>query len=45
VPVPGNRKNAVMWSSADKLGVVLETARINEAELVQYCRGKGLFVE
>ena len=23
----------------------LETARMNEAELAQYCRGKGLFVE
>ena len=33
VPVPGNGKNAVVWSSADKFGVVLETARMNEAEL------------
>ena len=45
VPVPGNGKNAVEWSSADKFGVVLETARLNEAELAQYCRSKGLFVE
>ena len=45
VPVPGNGKNAIVWSSADKFGVVLETARMNEAELAQYCRGKGLFVE
>jgi transposase len=45
VPVPGNGKNAVVWSSADKFGVVLETARMNEAELAEYCRGKGLFVE
>ncbi|WP_426117409.1 helix-turn-helix domain-containing protein [Massilia sp. PWRC2] len=45
VPVPGNGKNAIVWSSADKFGVVLETARMNEGELAQYCRGKGLFVE
>ena len=43
--MPGNGKNAVEWSSADKFGVVLETARMNEAELAQYCRSKGLFVE
>ena len=43
--MPGNGKNAVVWSSADKFGVVLETARMNEAELAEYCRGKGLFVE
>jgi transposase-like protein len=45
VPVPGNGKNAEEWSSADKFGVVLETARMNEAELAEYCRSKGLFVE
>jgi transposase-like protein len=45
VPVPGNGKNAEQWSSHDKFGVVLETARLNEAELAEYCRLKGLFVE
>lgn len=45
VSVPGNGKNADEWSSADKFGVVLETARMNEAELAEYCRSKGLFVE
>ena len=43
--MPGNGKNAAEWSSADKFGVVLETASFNEAELAQYCRSKGLFVE
>ena len=43
--MPGNGKNAVEWSSADKFAVVLETARMNEAELAEYCRSKGLFVE
>lgn len=45
VPVPGNGKNAEEWSSKDKFGVVLETAAMNEAELAEYCRRKGLFVE
>lgn len=45
VPVPGNGKNAEVWTSDDKFGVVLETARMNEAELAAYCRSKGLFVE
>ena len=45
VPVPGNGKNAEEWSSKDKFGVVLETAQLNEAELAEYCRSKGLFVE
>lgn len=45
VPVPGNGKNAEDWSSKDKFGVVLETAGLNEAELSEYCRRKGLFIE
>ncbi len=45
VPVPGNGKNAEEWSSKDKFGVVLETAHLNEAELGEYCRSKGLFAE
>lgn len=45
VPVPGNGKNADEWSSKDKFGVVLETAGLNETELAEYCRRKGLFIE
>ena len=45
VPVPGNGKNAEEWSSEDKFGVVLETAQLNEAELSEYCRRKGVFIE
>jgi transposase-like protein len=45
VAVPGNGKNAEEWSSQDKFGVVLETAGLNEAELAEYCRRKGLFIE
>lgn len=43
--VPGDGKNAEDWSSEDKFAVVLETATLNEAELAEYCRKKGLFAE
>lgn len=43
--VPGNGKNSEKWSSANKFAIVLETASLNEAELSEYCRRKGLFPE
>lgn len=43
--VPGDGKNPQRWSSAAKFAVVLETAALNAAELAEYCRKKGLFVE
>lgn len=45
VAVPGNGRNAEEWTSQDKFGVVLETSGLNEAELAEYCRRKGLFIE
>lgn len=45
VAVPGDGKNAEQWSSEDKFAVVLETAALNAAELAEYCRCKGLYVE
>lgn len=33
------------WSSADKFAAVLETAALNEAELGEYCRKRGLYAE
>jgi transposase len=42
VPAPGA---ATALSSDDKFGVVLESARLNEHELGEYCRAKGLFVQ
>jgi transposase-like protein len=45
MPVPGNGKNAEDWSSKDKFAVVLETASLNQAQLAEYCRSKGLFIE
>ena len=43
--VPGDGRNAELWSSANKFAVVLETASLNEAELALYCRKKGLYAE
>ncbi len=43
--VPGDGKNPEDWSSEDKFAVVLETATLNKAELAEYCRKKGLYVE
>ena len=33
------------WSSRDKFAAVLETAALNEADLAEYCRKRGFFVE
>lgn len=33
------------WSARDKFGVVVETVGLAEAELAEYCRKKGLYVE
>ncbi len=43
--VPGDGKNSEQWSTKDKFAVVLETAPLSEAELAEYCRKKGLYVE
>lgn len=33
------------WSSRDKFAAVLETAALNEADLAEYCRKRGVFPE
>jgi transposase-like protein len=43
--VPGDGKSPDGWSSQEKFRVVLESAALNEAELGEYCRRKGLYVE
>ena len=43
--VPGDGRNPENWSAQDKFAVVLQTATMNEAELSEYCRKKGLFAE
>ncbi|MGB4660962.1 MAG: transposase [Mobilitalea sp.] len=36
-------KSADKWSTQDKFQIVLETALLNEIELAEYCRKKGLY--
>lgn len=43
--MPGDGKTPSGWSSEDKFRMVLESAGLGEAELGEYCRRKGLFVE
>lgn len=43
--MPGDGKNAEDWTSEDKFAVVLETAAMNAAELSEYCRSRGLYIE
>ena len=42
---PGKAGNSSAWSTQDKFLVVVETAKLNEAELAEYARKKGLYVE
>lgn len=44
-PMPGKKPNAEQWSAETKLAVVIETGAMNAAELSEYCRKKGLYVE
>ena len=43
--VPADPSNPESWNGENKLAVVIETAALNEEELAEYCRGKGLYVE
>lgn len=45
VAVPGNDIKPDNWKGQDKLAVVIETAALNETELGEYCRRKGLYPE
>ena len=45
VAAPGNNQVPDRWRSEDKFLIVLETASMNEAELAEYCRKKGLYIE
>lgn len=45
VPVPGSGKQTEDWSAEAKFAAVVETAAMNEAELSEYCRSKGLYPE
>ena len=45
IAAPGKDANPDAWSTHDKVLVVVETAGLNETELAEYARKKGLFVE
>ena len=45
VAVPADGENPEKWSTEDKFAIVLEAASLNEAELAEYCRQRGLYVE
>ena len=45
VEVAADPNAAQNWSGATKLAVVIETAGMNEQELSEYCRHKGLYPE
>jgi hypothetical protein len=42
---PGDGQGSEQWSSEDKFLVVMETYAMNEVELAEYCRKKGLYKE
>lgn len=42
-PVPSKDEPADKWSSQDKFLIVVETLKMNESELSEYCRENGLF--
>ena len=43
--MPGDGKNPDQWTPENQLAVIIETAALNEAEMAEYCRKKGLFAE
>jgi len=45
IAAPADGKNPEKWSSEDKFAIVLEAASLNEVELAEYCRQKGLYAE
>ena len=42
---PGNGQTSDKWNSQDKFLIVMETFAMNEVELAEYCRKKGLYRE
>ena len=45
VATPGNGQTSDKWNSQDKFLIVMETFAMNELELAEYCRKKGLYRE
>lgn len=44
-PVPKPSSHSRDWTAQTKFAIVVEAASMNETELAQYCRGKGLYPE
>jgi transposase len=42
---PGDGQRSELWKSEDKFLIVMETYSMNQAELAEYCRKKGLYKE
>ena len=42
---PGDGQGSEQWSSEDKFLIVMETYAMNQADLAEYCRKKGLYKE
>ena len=45
IVMPGKKEKAESWSSNEKFEVVVQTYSMNEAELSEYCRKRGLYRE
>lgn len=45
ITAPVNNQKPDRWNSQDKFLSVLETASMNEAQLAEYCRKKGIYPE
>lgn len=43
--LPDGEKTPEGWSAKDKFGAVIESVALNEAELAEYCRKRGLYPE
>lgn len=43
--LPDSDSNSQSWTSADKFSAVLETASLNQLELSEYCRKRGIYPE
>ena len=45
ITVPGKDSSSEKWSTQDKFLIVVETAGMNETDLAEYARKKGLYVD
>ncbi len=45
VAVPADHSKPENWAAEDKLAVVVETIALNEADVGDYCRSRGLYPE